>query len=202
MTVIEVLIVALRFTAAALEFRCALPLTGIRARTAAANARGSPLHPTSLFFCPSLRREVKLLFLESRETKPVFSRPLRTSVPRVRTGRSAIFALPGVLHGAPTTNWAGKTQAGAERPAGLESLRLDVERSGRVLAGGAKPVVSISGKTLSTWLELNVPAPIACLRTIMLLAPNGPPSFRTQALHLARPLSSPSQFHVSSRRGL
>jgi hypothetical protein len=177
-TVMELLIVALRFTVATLEFRWALTLTGIRARTATANARGSPLHPASLFFCPSLRREVKLLFLESRETRPVFTRPLRTPVPKVRTGRPAIFASPAVPLRELTTNWAGKTQSGPARPAGLDSLRLDVERFGRVLAGEANPVESISGKTLSTWLELNVRAPISCLRTIMLLAPNGPPHFK------------------------
>jgi hypothetical protein len=134
----ELLIVALRFTVATLEFRWALPLTGIRARTAAANARGSPLHPTSLFFCPSLRREVKFLFLESRETRPVFSKPLRTLVPKVRAGRAAIFASHAVLFRVPTTNWAGKTQSGAAGLAGLDSLRLDVERSGKGVGGGSQ----------------------------------------------------------------
>jgi hypothetical protein len=134
-TVIALFIVALRLTVATLEFRWALPLRGISPRTATANARGSPLHPASLFFCPSLCREVKFLFLESRETRPVFSKPLGTPVPRVRPGRRAIFASPGVLLRVPTTNWTDKTQSGATRPAGLDSVLLDVGVPLGVLAG-------------------------------------------------------------------
>jgi hypothetical protein len=52
--VMELFSVALRFTLAILEFSWALALEGIRARTATANARANPPHPTSLFFCPSL----------------------------------------------------------------------------------------------------------------------------------------------------
>lgn len=74
-TVMELLIVALRLTVATLEVRWALPLSGISARIATANARGTPLHPTNLFFCPSLRTEVNFLFLDARETRPVFTKP-------------------------------------------------------------------------------------------------------------------------------
>src|SRR5438309_355190 len=52
--VMAVLSAALRFTFAILEFSWALHLMGIRARTAAANARAIPLRPTRISFCVSL----------------------------------------------------------------------------------------------------------------------------------------------------
>jgi hypothetical protein len=46
---------ALRFTLAVFEFSWALAFDGIRARTAAANARASPLYPKSLCLRASFR---------------------------------------------------------------------------------------------------------------------------------------------------